>query len=162
MVRRHHQLNGHESEQTMGDGEGQGSLACCSPWGCKQSNMTEQLNNFSLLSSTSLCSKPCSSPPLSGEFPICSSTPMKLEAVFALQRQILDPKPNLTVPFSVLLQVMWIIIQQPQSIGLDGVELSSPLLGDMLEFKHSVFLEITEFYIHFFRFCDLQGNTVGT
>ena len=35
MVGWHHQLNGHESEQTPGDGEGQGSLACCSPWGCK-------------------------------------------------------------------------------------------------------------------------------
>ena len=32
MVGRHHQLNGHEFEQTLGDGEGQGSLACCSPW----------------------------------------------------------------------------------------------------------------------------------
>ena len=103
MVGWHHQLNGHEFEQTMGDGKGQGSLACCSPWGCKESNMTEQLNNFSIPSSTSLCSKPCPSPPLSGEFPICSSTPMKLEVVFVLQRQILDPKPNLTVPFFVLL-----------------------------------------------------------
>ena len=35
----HHWLNGHESEQTPGDGEGQGSLVCCSPWGHK-SNMT--------------------------------------------------------------------------------------------------------------------------
>ena len=34
MVRWHHQLNGHESEQTLGDGEGQGSLACCSSWDC--------------------------------------------------------------------------------------------------------------------------------
>ena len=32
----YHQLNGHEFEQTQGDGEGQGSLACCSPWGCKE------------------------------------------------------------------------------------------------------------------------------
>ena len=39
-VRWHHQLNGHESEQTPGDGEGQGSLACCSPWGCKESDTT--------------------------------------------------------------------------------------------------------------------------
>jgi len=31
------QLNGHESEQTPGDTEGQRSLACCSPWGCKES-----------------------------------------------------------------------------------------------------------------------------
>ena len=36
----HHHLNGHESEQTPGDGEGQGSLACCSPWGRKESDRT--------------------------------------------------------------------------------------------------------------------------
>ena len=40
MVGWHHWLNGHEFEQTPGDGEGQGSLACCSPWGHKESNMT--------------------------------------------------------------------------------------------------------------------------
>ena len=45
MVGWHHQLNGHEFEQTLGDGEGQGSLACCSPWGHKQLDMTEQLYN---------------------------------------------------------------------------------------------------------------------
>ena len=45
MVRWHRWLNGHESEQTLGDSEGQGSLMCCSPWGCKQSDMTEGLNN---------------------------------------------------------------------------------------------------------------------
>ena len=45
MVGWHHQLNGPESEQTPVDGEGQGSLTCCSPWGCKKSNMTERLNN---------------------------------------------------------------------------------------------------------------------
>ena len=38
----HHRLNGHESEQTPGDSEGQGSLACCSPWCCKESDMTYQ------------------------------------------------------------------------------------------------------------------------
>ena len=37
-------LIGHEFEQIPGDGEGQGSLACCSPWGCKGSDKTEQLN----------------------------------------------------------------------------------------------------------------------
>ena len=41
----HHRLNGHEFEQIPGDGEGRGSLACCSPWGLKESDMTEQLNN---------------------------------------------------------------------------------------------------------------------
>ena len=35
MVGWHHQLNGHEFEQTLGDSEGLGSLACCSPWGSK-------------------------------------------------------------------------------------------------------------------------------
>ena len=40
-----HQLNGHEFEQTPGDGEGQGSLACCRPWGHKELDMTQQLNN---------------------------------------------------------------------------------------------------------------------
>ena len=45
MVGWHHQLNGHEFGQALGDSEGQGSLACCSSWGCKESDMTEQLNN---------------------------------------------------------------------------------------------------------------------
>ena len=40
----HHQLNGHEFGWTPGVGDGQGGLACCDPWCCKQSNMTEQLN----------------------------------------------------------------------------------------------------------------------
>ena len=44
MVGWHHQLNGYEFEQTPGDSEGQGSLACCSPWDGKESDMTEQLN----------------------------------------------------------------------------------------------------------------------
>ena len=44
MVRWHHRLNGHEFEQASGDGEGQGSLVFCSPWGCKELDTTEQLN----------------------------------------------------------------------------------------------------------------------
>ena len=47
MVGWHHRLNGHEFEQTSGDSEGQGSLACCSPWGCKELDMTEWLNRIS-------------------------------------------------------------------------------------------------------------------
>ena len=39
-----HHLDGHEFEQALGDSEGQGSLACCSPWGRKESDMTGQLN----------------------------------------------------------------------------------------------------------------------
>ena len=44
MVGWHHQLNGHEFEWTPGAGDGQGGLACCSPWGHKESDATEQLN----------------------------------------------------------------------------------------------------------------------
>ena len=44
MVRWHHRLNGHEFKQTLGVVDGQRGLACCSPWGRKESDMTEQLN----------------------------------------------------------------------------------------------------------------------
>ena len=43
MVRWHHRLSGHKLEQAP-DVDGQGSLACCSPWGRKESNTTERLN----------------------------------------------------------------------------------------------------------------------
>ena len=45
MVEWHHQLDGHEFEQAPGVDDGQRSLVCCSPWGHKESNTTEQLNN---------------------------------------------------------------------------------------------------------------------
>ena len=45
MVGWYHQLDGHEFEQAPGQGEGQGSLMCCSPWGHKESDTTEWLNN---------------------------------------------------------------------------------------------------------------------
>ena len=45
MVGWHHQFNGHEPGQTLGDVERPGNLACCSLWGCKESDMTRQLNN---------------------------------------------------------------------------------------------------------------------
>ena len=51
MIGWHHRFNGQEFEQTPGNGEGQGSLACCSPWGCKESDTTWQLNNNQLLKS---------------------------------------------------------------------------------------------------------------
>jgi len=44
MGRWHHQLDGHEFEQAPRVGNEQGSLVCCSPWGHKESDMTEQLN----------------------------------------------------------------------------------------------------------------------
>ena len=59
MVQWHHRLNGHDFEQTPGDGEQQGGLMCCSPWDCKESDMTEQLNNvpedFPLSKISELC-----------------------------------------------------------------------------------------------------------
>ena len=45
MVGWYHQFSGHEFEQALGDGEGQQSLDCCSPWGCKELDMTKLLNN---------------------------------------------------------------------------------------------------------------------
>ena len=49
MVGWHHQLSGHEFEQALGVGDGQGSLACCSPWGRKELDMTELLNCTELM-----------------------------------------------------------------------------------------------------------------
>ena len=44
MVGWHHRLDGHELEQGPGVGDGQGGLACCRPWGCKESDTAERLN----------------------------------------------------------------------------------------------------------------------
>ena len=45
MIGWHHRLNGHEFEQTPGDGDGQGNLVGCSPWRHKELDTTERLNN---------------------------------------------------------------------------------------------------------------------
>ena len=58
MVGWHHQLNGHEFEQSLGDGEGQGSLASCSPWGRKKLDMTKRLTQFRIM----VLEKPLESP----------------------------------------------------------------------------------------------------
>ena len=47
MAECYHQCNEHELGQTLGDGEGQGGLACCNPWGCKELDTTGRLNNSS-------------------------------------------------------------------------------------------------------------------
>ena len=44
MVGWHHRLNGHKFEQALGVGDGQGGLTCCSPWDCKDVEMSERLN----------------------------------------------------------------------------------------------------------------------
>ena len=46
MIGWHHQLDGHNFEKTPGDSEGQGSLVCCSPWGHKESDTIQELNNI--------------------------------------------------------------------------------------------------------------------
>ena len=51
MIGQHQQLNGHEFEQALGVGDGQRSLACCSPWGHRELDMTERLN----LTDLSIC-----------------------------------------------------------------------------------------------------------
>ena len=53
----HHQLNGHECEQVLGDSDGQRSLVCSSPWGCKESDTTEQLkdNDWLMLEDVLVC-----------------------------------------------------------------------------------------------------------
>ena len=64
MIRWHHRLSGHGFEQTLGDGEGQGSLGCFSLWDHKESDTTSQLNNNKLV--TVLGSS-------GGKFPACIS-----------------------------------------------------------------------------------------
>ena len=49
MVGQNHGLDGHELGQTPGDSEGQGGLVCCSPWGYKESDTTQRLNNNKLI-----------------------------------------------------------------------------------------------------------------
>ena len=51
MVGWHHWLNGHEFEQALGVGDGQGSLACCGSWGCKELDTTEWMNRLILKTS---------------------------------------------------------------------------------------------------------------
>ena len=58
MVGWHHWLDGHEFEQALGVGDGQGSLECCSPWGHKESDTTEQLNYVKLSRDPMDCNLP--------------------------------------------------------------------------------------------------------
>ena len=53
----HHRLNKHDFEQALGDGEGQGSLVCCSPWGRKESDTTWQLNSSRREKASQACGK---------------------------------------------------------------------------------------------------------
>ena len=65
MVGWHHQFNGREFEQAPGDGEEQGSLACCSPWSGKELDPTKRLNNSNstLIKGRTMSKFPCVCPP---------------------------------------------------------------------------------------------------
>ena len=63
MVGWHPWLSGHEFEQTLGDSEGQGNLACCSPWGCKVSDWTT-VSNWTTTKTEAVCQCQCPLPPL--------------------------------------------------------------------------------------------------
>ena len=103
----HHQLIAHESEQTPGSIEVQGSLTCCSPWGCKESDTTEGLNNMNFLQHYWL-------PPLLSLF-LCLPWPhlnrtfenmpsLELSSTFGLlhsQRSLLHSQRKLEVHMSV-------------------------------------------------------------
>ena len=52
MVGWHHRCNGHGFEQAPGVDDGQGGLICCSPWGCKESDMTERLTELNSILTT--------------------------------------------------------------------------------------------------------------
>ena len=67
MIGWHHQLDGHEFVSAPGVGDGQGSLACCSPWGCKELEMTQQLNTAAAAKSRQSCPTLCD--PIDGSPP---------------------------------------------------------------------------------------------
>ena len=71
----HHWLNGHEFEQAPGVGDGQGSLACCSPWSCKKSDTTEWLNWFLDLLASFLLNINCMSDTLVGNGDVAENKP---------------------------------------------------------------------------------------
>ena len=74
MVEWHHQFIEHESEQTSGDGEEQGSLACCSPWSRKESDKTEWLNN-----NKCICSVAQSCPNLHAPWTVAHQVPLSMK-----------------------------------------------------------------------------------
>ena len=78
MVGWHHQLHGHEFEQAPGVGEGQGSLACCSPWDYKQSDSTERLNRVPCHNYIHIVVQP-QHPFRAFHHPYLNSEPIKLE-----------------------------------------------------------------------------------
>ena len=99
MVQWHHRLNGHEFEKVSGVGDGQGSLVCCSPWGCKELDTTERLNWTEWMTTGKV--KPSSIYPSSLVFLYFPIMPVSLQKVtkwelyakwYKLELQTLDKK----------------------------------------------------------------------
>ena len=103
MVGWHHWLSGHESEQTLGDNEGQGSLACCGPWRCKESDTTCRLNNNNSRKARkhTALSSPLSFLPLA--YPTSTSTRPKY---WGLTSRCYCPKKLYLVPTGVKIAIM--------------------------------------------------------
>ena len=104
----HHRLDGHESEQTLGDSEGKQSLVCSSPWGCKESDTTERLNNKDLD-----LALPKLSPNELFCFPdllchwICShSSPSPQKDPFSTHEHLLRPPSSQTLPLRLKYKVL--------------------------------------------------------
>ena len=114
MVGWHHRLNRHESEQAPGDGEGQGSLACCSPWGCKESDATEWLNNNKMSQDplvTSSFGKTCDIVvqffqwPLEGTISWFTASPHKDDLDYVLKSEHLKKKKKQTTDITLSTKV---------------------------------------------------------
>ena len=97
MVAWHHRLDGHEFEQTPGDGEGQGSLACCSAWGCKESHTTERLNNNFYLSHLLAVCFWIGCEPLSTSVSLFFKTPSNIPTRGLLWQMILEHKHSIII-----------------------------------------------------------------
>ena len=110
----HHQLKGHEFEQTVGDSEGQGSLACCSPWGYNESDSTELLtNNRSFAHVPSLCkSSPSSLRHHPGWFLLIVYVQVK---IFLLHKALLGYKTILGILSSMFLFPIDLIVCDRQN-----------------------------------------------
>ena len=105
MVGWHHRLNGHDFEKAPGDGEGQESLTCCSPWGRKESDTTERLS-ISLSSVTQSCltlcyPMGCSRPgrPVHHQLPESTQTHVhRVGDAIQLSHPLLSPSPPVANP----------------------------------------------------------------
>ena len=98
MVGWHHWVDGHESEQAPGVGDGQGSLVCCSPWGRKESDTTERLN-WTELGASTLCVTPKECWP-----PLANSKCLLLYSGFysSLSHSHISQKGNKRIPIKYL------------------------------------------------------------